>query len=71
MPNEQIMDGILHNPENYNVRSGLTYLHRFRSQVTGLTVCNGRLIACTERGVYILQKNGKRWRKVKPPRGKL
>lgn len=39
-------------------------LHRFRSKVLGLATVNDRLCASTERGVYMMDKNGKRWRKI-------
>lgn len=41
-------------------------MHRFRSRIFELAVVANRLIAVTERGVYRLDKNGKRWRKVQP-----
>lgn len=44
-------------------------LHRFRSKILGLYVYGGRLYAATERGLYRLDANGKRWRKVEPATG--
>lgn len=41
-------------------------MHRFRSKILGLVVFGDRLYAATERGLYRLDANGKRWRKVAP-----
>lgn len=43
-----------------------TLVHRFRSNVLDLLVVQDRLLALTERGLYMQDKNGKRWRKVAP-----
>lgn len=39
-------------------------MHRFRTKVLDLASIHGRLVALTEGGAYMLDKNGKRWRKV-------
>lgn len=43
-------------------------LHTFRSKVLGMEVLKGRLLVATERGVYLLDKNQKRFRKVQLPK---
>lgn len=46
------------------MRPGIRVMHSFRSKVLGLTTVDDRLLALTERGAYLMDRNGKRWRKV-------